>query len=1238
MKLLYNVIFFCASIFFFTTSKAQYLEFTENKGQWPAKVTYGSDMGGMAFFLGKQGYTVLINDSADLRAIQNYYGGHGNLKSKSDPYYEHKVKPRKPGGGIPGVPQLGLHSHAYEVIFPGSNPNPVIVPDKTNDGYNNYYLGNDPTKWASKCRIFTAVTYKNVYPNIDVRYYTSNGFLKYDIIINPGGDISKVALRFNGTNGLSLKNGNLIVKTSVGDIKELAPIAYQVDKAGRSSVDAKFVISGSNVYFRTGNFSKNAALIIDPTLIFASLTKSTTDNWGYTATYDNDGNFYAGGIAFGNGFPTSNGPSYQPNYSGGAGTNDISGHDVAIIKFDPKGRTKIYATYLGGGGNEQPHSMVVDNSGSLIVAGRTTSDNFPVNKPQLGPGGGWDIFISKFSPDGTALLASKKIGGVNNDGVNMKPKEETPGPITIRRNYGDDARSEVICDGAGNIYLASCTQSPDNSPANTLATGGAFQTTFGGGTQDGLLIKTDPDLNILFSSYLGGNGDDAAFVLALNPANNDIYVGGGTTSTDLKKTGINTGVLHSTFQGGQSDGYVTIISNDGSTQRRSVYVGTVGDDMLYGVQFDKFGYPYVMGTSSRAFPLTGNVAFNSQPNGKQYIMKLGKDLSDIQYSTNFGKKTGNDTMPDISPVAFLVDRCENVYVSGWGGGINRGEGYPNATTSGLSTYAKNPADIFYKQTDGSDFYFFVLERNAASQLYGSFYGEQPLKPGDETLGDHVDGGTSRFDRNGVIYQAVCANCGRTPNGTGQGFPTSGNVWGRTNISTTPSYCNEAAVKIAFELAGVAADLRASINGVPRDSSGCIPLTVDFVDTIHRAKQYRWNFGDGSAEITTTTNAQSHTFTQIGNYTVRLIAIDSEACNIADTVYTHIRARSDYADLKIAAKKLLPCDSLNYIFINQSTAPAGKPFSTQSFFWDLGDGTIITSNADTIRHRYAAPGTYDVGLHLTDTNYCNAPDSAVIKLRIATLVKAQFNIPPGCAPYNAVIQNTSIGGQQFRWDFGDGSTSTDSDPVHTFQNPGTYTVSMVVVDSSTCNITDSTKRTITIGAQPAASFTVSPIPSQQDTPSTFTNTTTGASKYKWDFGDGDTLVTTDRETPVVHQYIAGGTYDVCLYASTDIGCIDTSCTAVEAIIIPLVDVPNAFTPNGDNINDQVHVKGFGISKMDWKIFNRWGQLVFESTSTAKGWDGYYKGVLQPQEVYTYVLNIIFSDNKTYQKKGDITLLR
>ena len=646
---------------------------------------------------------------------------------------------------------------------------------------------------------------------------------------------------------------------------------------------------------------------------------------------------------------------------------------------------------------------------------------------------------------------------------------------------------------------------------------------------------------------------------------------------------------------------------------------------MYGVQFDKFGFPYINGTTSVAFPVV-NAAFNSQAAGKQFITKLKADLSGIVYSTNFGK---GQNAPDISPTAFLVDRCENVYVSGWGGGLDRGDGYPNAGTSGLSI----TANAIQSRTDGNDFYFFVLEKNAASQLYGSFFGIDD-QGNPAVLGDHVDGGTSRFDKEGVIYQAICANCEQM--GV---FPTTPGVWSPDNQAQNGALCNEAAVKIAFELAGVGTGVRASIDGVPRDTSGCIPLTVDFVDTLALGKKYIWNFGDNSPEVTTSIPSTSHTYNTIGTFRVMLVSIDSATCNIADTSYTNIRVRDDKAYISFTSLKLPPCDSLKYEFTNTSTSPPNKPFGIQSFEWVFGDGTTIISNAPVIIHNYPAPGTYNVVLRLNDTIYCNAPDSATAQIRIAVNVKAQFEtLPFGCVPYDAVFNNISIGGQQFLWDFGDGTTSTEISPLHRYDNVGSYTIKLIAVDAATCNITDSTVFSITVSPNPVADFIVTPQPPKENTALTFINSSTGATLYKWLFGDGDTLVTRNRDSAITHLYNKSGSYLVCLIAYNDAGCTDTVCKGVDAIVIPLVDVSNAFTPNGDGINDQVKVRGYGIDKIIWRIYNRWGALVFQTADFNEGWNGYYKGKLQPQEVYNYILDVTFTDGAKYQKKGDITLLR
>ena len=1199
-----------------------YLQFVENKGQWQKNIAFQGDLLNGAFAVKTDGaYRMLLHNQKDMKAINDYFHPTKGRMSKDKTALQTNNT----------TPDLILHSHAFEVKFLNGNPNPERVAENEEPTYNNYFIGKDPEKWGSHCNIYNAVTYKNIYPNIDVRYYTGTTGLKYDFIVHPGGNPNQIILYFDGVEKVSMKKNNLNIQTSVDNLQQAIPSAYSLTTEGRKEVKVSFNLQSSFVSLKVDSYDANTTLVIDPTLIFSTFTGSRADEWGYTATYDNDGNFYTGGIVFGNGFPTTNG-AFETNFQGGTNSNDGGGgFDVGIMKFNSSGSNRVYATYLGGNGNEQPHSLIVDQAGELIIAGRTTSSNFPMTFAKVGPGGGWDIFVCKLNIDGTKLKGSLVIGGTGDDGVNIRPKYVAPfGTESIRRNYGDDARSEVVVDSSGTIYMVSCTQSTDFPTTNAFQNqSGSLNTA--GRKQDAVVMKFSNDLGtIYFSTYLGGSGDDAAYVIAISPLTKNIYIAGGTTSSDFPHDSLN--VIFPKFQGGTCDGFVTEIANDGSKIIKSIYLGTADADNIYGIQFDKSGYPYIMGTTDGSWPVvspnTGGNFF--QQTGKQFISKLDPDLTKWIYSTTFGTSSRS---PNISPTAFLVDRCENVYVSGWGGGLDRGDGYDNTGTAGMSV----TTDAIKKTTDNDDFYFFVLEKNAQSQMYGSFYGQND---NGSTCPDHVDGGTSRFDKNGIIYQAICANCGG-----GTYFPTTPGVWSQTNnaLGANNGQCNLAAVKIAFNLSGLNAGLKAFLkvsSSIPPTYYGCSPLTTLLEDSVGNGKHYIWNAGDGTGNQSTVTPMINHTYTNAGTYKVMMVAIDSNTCNMFDTSYATIVVRTDEAYPALKITKLDTCTQFKYSFDNTaSTAPGNKPFTSSSFTLNFGDGTQIKLGTQQTTHSYAAPGIYNVMLILTDTSYCNAPDTIYQQLRVAELVKAQITTPAmGCFPYTAFFSNTSTAGQVFDWNFGDNTADVHtSDANHTYSDTGVFTIKLVVQDTFTCNKKDSTTTTIHIYPKPTTAFNVSPQPPMENRPIYFYNTSLNAIQYKWIFGDGDTLIT-NSDSVVSHLYNSSIYYHVALISYNIYGCSDTVWQDIQALINPLFDVPSAFTPNGNGINDMVFVKGFGIGKMDFKIYNRWGVKMFETEDQNIGWDGTYNGKPQPVEVYHYFLSIEMTNGKKINKSGDITLIR
>ena len=198
--------------------------------------------------------------------------------------------------------------------------------------------------------------------------------------------------------------------------------------------------------------------------------------------------------------------------------------------------------------------------------------------------------------------------------------------------------------------------------------------------------------------------------------------------------------------------------------------------------------------------------------------------------------------------------------------------------------------------------------------------------------------------------------------------------------------------------------------------------------------------------------------------------------------------------------------------------------------------------------------------------------------------------------------------------------------------------MTAIDSSTCNIIDSTRMNITVHPQPQAAFTFSPNPPVvPNKPTTFYNSSTGATHYVWLFGDGDSTVKNTQDT-VMHQYQKTASFNACLVAMNQFGCADTSCAQVQTLVNPLLDVPNAFTPGRFGQNSVVKVQGFGIGSILFRIYNRWGQLIFETNNPNQGWDGTYRGIPQPMDVYAYTVEATFFDGTRTTKKGDITLIR
>ena len=1128
-----------------------------------------------------------------------------------------------------------LTLHTVKMEFIGANANTQKLELDSNSFYENYFIGKEASKWASHVKSYKEVWYKELYPHVDVKALSDKNNFRFDFVLNPGSNLSDIALKFTGQNTLKLAQGNLVIGTEVGDVSLNAPYVYQIINQRKVIIKCHYVIEKESVSFQLDeNYNKNYPLVIDPTLVFATYTGSLSDNFGMTATYDIQGNAYTAGVCYGTHYPTTTG-AFQLHF-GGPTSAFNPGTDISISKFSPTGNSLLYSTYLGGGNHEAPESIVVDNANRLVVLGRTASINFPTVAGcfQTTNGGGYDLIITKFNATGTALVASTYMGGSLSDGVNNPAGTILTG---LNHNYCDDLRGGVIVDAAGNIYFGASTTS-NNFPV----TPGCLQSTLNG-VQDACVVKFDPNLTApLFSTYLGGAAGDGAYNLALNSMN-QIYVTGGTESANFPTT---PGSIHPNALGGV-DGFICLLSANGNNLVASSYLGTTAYDQSFFVQLDKLNKVYVFGQTEGPYPVSAGVYTN--PNSGQFVHCMNANLNSTFFSTVVGSGRG---VTDIVPSAFLVDVCGSIYMSGWGGTLFS-ENDPNSTTQGLPV----TSNAFSSTTDGSDFYFMVLDKDALSLQYATFFG------GGVSL-EHVDGGTSRFDKAGIIYQAICEGCGGNSD-----MPVTPNVWSSHNGS---SNCNNAVVKFSFNPNIVTAQFVTN----PVSLTGCAPLAVNFINHSTNGVNYFWDFGDGGSA---TLSQPAHTYTSSGTYQIRLISNNNATCNIYDTTYLTINVLPPLLLPPIPDMHICNNDSA----LLQLNAPAGCTFT-----WTPNS---FISNASVQQPKVSPPGNTLYKVTVSNTS-CTGYDSVQVTV-IKNDIKIEFDSTHTCLSDTIKLHANHVA-PNYQWSSGQ---STSAINVVT---DGWYY--LTIFDSYGCKARDSIKidplyriplesyKLIMCKNEqlqllaPQGNYIYSWLPVYKINPpnvfnpfvSPEVNTTysltlfNGACKSDGTYSITVYPVPTLTVTPKKTEILPGETATIssasdtistwtpdynlsCSFCNQTIAAPDSNtiyyaivtnkygCRKIDSVIVnvtPCIYIPNCFTPNDDELNDIFKPVFLGYVKIELMIFDRWGEMIFKTTELNGGWNGRKKGVDCELGVYTYKLTATDYKKETIEKIGHVTLLR
>lgn len=587
-----------------TVSNAQ-IPFIKNMRQWAEPFEYKANLPYGALFVSHN------------KLVYNFYDAiAANKNTQALPSSQ---------GGLPLLQTMNYHAYAIELL--GGNENSFFSERNKLPYHHNYFIGDDVSRWRSNVPLYEQVQINQIYPGVDMKLYSNANGLKYDFIASPHAEVERIKLKFTGVTPQLQADGSLKMQTSINEISELKPVAYQMIDGKTHNVECNFAVDGSVVsYVFPNDYNREYELVIDPLIVFKTYSGSTTQNEGLGACGDQYGNMYAGSVVYFTGWPTTLG-AYQVNNGGYK--------DIGINKYSANGSSLLYSTYLGGiGAENRLYGMLVNDMNELIVCGITGSADFPTT-----PGcfedtysGTTQFFITKFNATGTALLGSTFVGEAFSIGMG-----ESNG---------------MSLDKDGNIICATNSMSPIFP-----VTANAFQSSLAG-LGDGVLFEMNSTLTGLnYSTYLGGqNGEWPSGVVKTNSGN--YVVVGNTSSTNFPTT---PGVVTPTKPGGSAlnwDGFVTVISPTAGLLA-STFVGTsLGDEDVIQVRVSALNEIYICGNGPN-MPISAGVYNN--PFGRVFLQKLNMTLDTLFWSTRIG-----DTIPTTSHSrihSFEIDHCKNILLS-----------------------------------------------------------------------------------------------------------------------------------------------------------------------------------------------------------------------------------------------------------------------------------------------------------------------------------------------------------------------------------------------------------------------------------------------------------------------------------------------------------------------------------------------------------------------------------------------
>jgi len=802
-----------------------------------------------------------------------------------------------------------------------------------------------------------------------------------------------------------------------------------------------------------------------------------------------------------------------------------------------------------------------------------------------------------------------------------------------------DAGQAVCTDKNGNVYMTGWTES------SNIATNGAFQTNNAGGSNgggDAFIAKFSNSGNLLWTTYYGGAGDDFGQAICADLFGN-VYIVGQTTSS----TGMASSAAYQTSYLGNTDAFFAKFSSSGNLFWGTYYGGN-NEDYGYGIGADQLGNIYITGMTNSIIGIATSGAYQTSfaGNSDAFLAKFNTTGNRL-WATFYGG-SGGDCAFGIS-----VDVFGNVYISGVTmsssdiatsgayqsiGGVGSNAFLAKFTSSGSIIWGTYYGSLRGGCSGGS----------VSTDPFGNVYitGGTVVNSGIATFGAYqtsfggnTDAFLAKFNKSGGLLWATYYGGSGSDWGRAISTDASGSVYivGETtsynNISTADAYQTyNSGIYDAFlakfsssgglswaTFYGGNADDRG--HGVCTDVSGNIFIT---------------GFTESSNNVASKGAFQASESGDYDAFLAKFGVLNNTDAGIASISLPRDSFCPGVEAIKLELKNF-GGNELDSVKINWSINRkvqnlinwTGKLSHDSSISVSLGNYNFL-SGTDTIKAWTTKPNGQTDSFPQNDTS------------KVVVFVYA---LPPATAGpdttlcYNETYTMQGAGGITYLWT---PAKYLDNDSIaHPKANlPNTQLYTLIVRNKYGCS--DSAQVLLTVKPRTIAAFSqLSLKPYQLDSALYFHSLSQNASGYLWDFGDKSTSNAIDPD----HIFTSTGTFKIILVAYNSQGCSnDTTISYIHISSKNIkIFIPNAFTPNTDNVNDIFDIKGIGIVKYTYNIYNRWGEHIFRSSESPAGdpdgkWDGKYKGETVPDGVYLYQLDVTDIDGEHHYLNGTVTVIR